>query len=220
PPTDVAGAASGAAAGSSSVPLPVSPERTRIVTTSDADDEVRAAVEAVVAAAHEGISLERIAILHPTPRPYGRSLHEQLAAAGIPTNGTAVRPLAAGLVGRTALDLLALPDHDFRRSDVIGLLHRARLRTADGTPAPTAAWERLSREAGVVQGRAAWDQLLARLADGFATRADEAEAMGGDPHAETCNDSRRDHPEKQSRRARRSRDHRTLAPAYYLQVIT
>jgi ATP-dependent helicase/nuclease subunit B len=146
--------------------------RTRILSASDADDEVRAAVRHVVQAALDGTPLERIAVLYGTAQPYGRLVHEHLAAAGVPRNGASIRPLAASVVGRTLLDLLALPDHDFRRADVIGVLARAPGRVA----APVATWERQSRQAGVVAGRAQWDQLLGRLVREHDLRADQLQA--------------------------------------------
>jgi ATP-dependent helicase/nuclease subunit B len=190
--------------------IPVGPSRTSIITTSDADDEVRAAVQAVVDAARAGTPLERIAVLHPTPRPYGRSLHEQLGAAGIATNGTAVRPLGASLLGRTLLDLLALPDHGFRRADVVGLLARSTTRGADGRRAPTAAWERMSRQAGVVRGRDEWDRLIGRFADELAARAAAVEAEGDDPHDELGTDRRRDRVDHLHRRTQQARDLRAV----------
>ena len=120
--------------------LPVAAGRTLVLTASDADDEVRAAVRQVVRAAFDGTPLERVAILYGAPQPYGRLVHEHLAAAGVPRNGAAVRPLAASVVGRTLVDLLALPDHGFRRGDVLGVLARAPGSAA----APVATWERLS----------------------------------------------------------------------------
>ena len=157
------------------VPLPVTSAATRVITTSDADDEVRAAVRAVVAAARTGTPLDRIAILFGSDAPYGRLVHEHLAAAGIPRNGAAVRPLAASTLGRTIVDLLALPDHDFRRADVMGLLARA----VEGSAlAPTAAWERITRHAGVVAGRADWDHLLERTAHEYTSQADALDASG------------------------------------------
>ncbi|HEY8526859.1 MAG TPA: PD-(D/E)XK nuclease family protein [Acidimicrobiales bacterium] len=155
--------------------IPVAPGRTRVLTASDADEEVRAAVRAIVEATRQGTPLGRIAVLYGSTEPYGRLVHEHLAAAGIARNGTAVRPLAASAVGRLLLDLLALPDHNFRRSDVMGLLARSALRGPDG-PAPVGQWERLTREAGVVAGRGDWDGLLRRLADGLDLRAQEVEA--------------------------------------------
>src|SRR5262249_5949793 len=82
---------------------PVSRSTTRLVTTSDADDEVRAAVRAVVDATREGTPLERIAVLFAAREPYGRLVHEHLAAAGIPANGMAPHSLAGRALGRMLL---------------------------------------------------------------------------------------------------------------------
>lgn len=157
---------------SSTPPLPVSTERTVILTSSDGDEEVRAAVRAVIEAVRGGTRLDRIAVLHASPEPYARLAHEQLHAAGVATNGAAVVPLAARMAGRTLLDLLALPDNEFRRQDVFALLsagpvlHRGRW-------APVTAWERLSRDAAVVAGRHDWDAHLTQEADKLTQRADE-----------------------------------------------
>ena len=78
----------------------------RSLTASDADEEVRAAVRAVVDAVRAGTPLDRIAVLHASPEPYARLAHEHLHAAGIATNGAAVVPLAARVAGRTLLELL------------------------------------------------------------------------------------------------------------------
>jgi len=169
-------------------PLPVGPATTRVVTTSDADDEVRTAVRHVVEAVRGGTPLERIGLLFGTAQPYGRLLHEHLAAAGVPRNGVAVRPLAASVVGRTVVDLLALPDHDFRRADVVGLLARA----AEGPALPSAAaWERDSRAAGVVAGRTDWDALLRRAADEHDRAAARTEAVGDERDAPWAERERR-----------------------------
>jgi ATP-dependent helicase/nuclease subunit B len=179
-------------------PLPVSVESTRIVTASDADDEVRAAVRAVVDAAREGTPLDHIAILFGSTVPYGRLVHEHLAAAGIARNGAAVRPLAAGALGRTVLDLLALADHDFRRADVMGLLARATEGSAD---APTAAWERITRQAGVVAGRSDWDHLLDRAAHQYEVQADKLAESADDRDLAAAR-----FPRLQAERARRLRE--------------
>jgi len=140
----------------------VSTSRTRIVTTSDADDEVRAGVRAVIDAARDGIPLERIALLYGSREPYGRLVHEQLDAAGIKHNGSAIVPLTARMAGRTLLGLIDLPASGFRRADVFAWLAGARLRHR-GRSVPGTAWERLSRDAGVVAGRGQWDRLLAAV---------------------------------------------------------
>ncbi len=192
--------------------LVVHPDTSRILTASDADDEVRSAVRAVVDSARAGTPLERVAILYGTPEPYARIVHEQLAAAGIARNGAAVRPLAASVVGRTLLDLLALPDHDFRRSDVIGLLTRAGGvgRRRGGDSAPTAEWHRMTRDAGVVAGREQWSRLLDHLAADLDRRAESIDVVGTDPFDEAGSDRRRDAANGVRRRSERVRDLRTL----------
>jgi RecB family exonuclease len=160
----------------------VDASRTRIVTVSDADEEVRAAVRAVVDAVRSGTPLDRIALLFPDPEPYARLAHEQLGAAGVVANGTAVMTLQARVAGRTLLGLLALAeggDGGFRRDDLFAWLGGARIHH-DGRWAPASAWERLSRDAGIVGGRHQWDRLLTRLAE---ERDAQVELDAADPEA-------------------------------------
>jgi RecB family exonuclease len=154
---------------------PVAAERTHLVVTSDADEEVREAVRAVVDAARAGTPLDRIAVLYATASPYDRLLREHLAGAGIAANGSASVPVAERMAGRTLLGFLALPELSFRRQDVLDWLTAAPL-LLEGRRAPVAAWERISREAGVVAGRGHWDRLLA----GFARRELERASAGED----------------------------------------
>jgi hypothetical protein len=148
--------------------------RTRLATTSDADEEVRAAVRAVTSAVRTGTALERVAILYPAPEPYARLVDEQLSAAGIAHNGAAVVPLTARVAGRTLLGLLRLPEGGMRREDLFAWLAGAPLRH-QGQPVPVTAWERVSREAGVVTGRDHWDRLLNTYAQDREAQADLAE---------------------------------------------
>jgi len=100
----------------------VDPKRTRLLTASDADEEVRAGVRAVMEAVRAGTPLDRIAILFADPHPYARLAFEQLAAAGVAMNGTAVMPLSARVSARALLGLLSLPEGGFRRADVFAWL--------------------------------------------------------------------------------------------------
>jgi ATP-dependent helicase/nuclease subunit B len=176
----------------------VSADRTHVITVSDCDEEVRAAVRCVVDAARAGTPLDRVAILHASPVPYARLAHEQLAAAGIDVNGAAVMPLTARVVGRSLLGLLALPDSGFRREEVFAWLSGGQLRQ-DGRSVPVTAWERLSREAGVVSGRGDWDLRLAALAAG---RDNEAVLDEGDPDAPTWRAERKRREAEQARALR------------------
>ena len=176
----------------------VDADRTSIVLASDADDEVRMAIRAVVDAVRAGTPLGRIALLYASDDPYARLVHEQLAAAQIAVNGPAVVPLAGRVAGRVLLDLLRLPERGFRRQDVFAWLAGAPI-LVDGRWAPTVRWERLSREAGVVAGREDWDKRLAALADDNETRAAEAEA---DPEQPPWRAERRRETAEHARRLR------------------
>ncbi|MDQ6696147.1 MAG: PD-(D/E)XK nuclease family protein, partial [Actinomycetota bacterium] len=145
-------------------------ERTRFFTASDADEEVREAVRAVVDAARGGTPLDRMAVLHASPEPYDRLIREHLSAAGISVNGATDVPVAARLAGRTLLQLLDLPALRFRREDVFAWLTAAPVREGR-RHAPVTAWERISREAGVVAGAAQWDQRLLAYAERLEAKA-------------------------------------------------
>jgi ATP-dependent helicase/nuclease subunit B len=186
-------------------PAPVHPSRTTVLTASDGDEEVRAAVRTVVDAMRSGIRLDRIAVLHASPEPYARLAHEQLHAAGVPTNGAAVVPLAARVAGRTLLELLGLPHGGFRRQDVFAWLASAPI-LRDGRLAPTTSWERLSRDAAVVAGRHDWDVRLTQLALQREERAAEAELDDDQPEW---------FPDRQRTEAVRARELR----AFLLEVI-
>jgi hypothetical protein len=139
------------------------PGASRVVSASDPDDEVRAVVRLVVDAARVGVPLERMAVLYGAPEPYARLVHEQLEAAGIPHNGAAVRTLADSALGRGLLGLLALPDRDFQRHDVMRLLATTPVHHR-GRRVPSASWERISRAAEIVRGPEHWQQRLERYA--------------------------------------------------------
>jgi len=147
-----------------------------VVSTSDPDDEVRAAIRLVIEAVRDGVPLERMAILYGATEPYARLVHEQLEAAGIAHNGAAVRTLAESVLGRSLLGLLALPDRDFHRHDVMALLAGAPVFRA-GAPVPAARWERISRVAGIVRGPRQWHDRLERHARTLARAAAEARAV-------------------------------------------
>lgn len=132
---------------------------TEVVVTSDADDEVRTAVRVVLDAARAGTALSRIAVLYPSREPYARLLTEQFAAAGIACNGVAARTTADRVAGRWLLQALALPDRDFARARVLELLAATPGKDGRGTRHPVAAFDRVSRAAGVVGG-ADWTQRL------------------------------------------------------------
>jgi hypothetical protein len=142
----------------------------RVVHASDADDEMRCVVRLVTERLRD-TPAHRIAVLYGAAEPYARLLAEHLATAGIISNGTGVRPTIERTLARTLLDVLALPDHGWRRDEVLAVLAEAPVRDADGRRVPAARWDRISRVAGVVGG----DQWETRLAGYAAQERDAAE---------------------------------------------
>ncbi|MDX2381131.1 MAG: PD-(D/E)XK nuclease family protein [Acidimicrobiia bacterium] len=155
----------GTTAGPSSAPPSNSPPGPpRIVSTTDADDEVRIAVRTVVDAARGGTPLERIAVLWPVNAPYARLVEHHLDAADIGWNGRPGTLLSEQLVCRLLLDLLDIDHRGLRRRDLFALLADVPARDGSGQFLPSAAWERVSREAGVARD-SDWTPRLAAYAD-------------------------------------------------------
>lgn len=143
-------------------PPPAPPTATRVLTASDADDEVRCVVREVVTALRT-TPAHRVALLHTATAPYARLLHEHLGAAGIAVNGPGTRPVHERALARAVLELLALGAQDLPRAELFRVLAAAPVRLPDGTLVPVSRWERLSRSAGVVGGEH-WDTRLQRFA--------------------------------------------------------
>lgn len=158
----------------------------RIVVAPDPEVEVRAVVRAVAARMADGRPLDRMAVVYRSPRPYGLLVHEQLAAAGIPHSGPAVRTLAQTAAGRVLLGLLRLPAERFSRRAVVAWLDSGPILEAPGGDrAPAPRWDALSRAVGVVAGEAAWHGALVRHGRALSHRlaALEAEGEGDDGQA-------------------------------------
>jgi ATP-dependent helicase/nuclease subunit B len=133
---------------------------TAVWSVSDADDEVRSVVRGVVDAMREGVPLERMAVVFGSAEPYSRLVHDHFELAGIAHNGVSVRTLADSVLGRALLRLLALPDDDYRRDYVFSLLASVPVFDGHGREVPAVAWERVSRDAGVVGGVGEWADRL------------------------------------------------------------
>ncbi len=143
------------------------PAKAGLIEVAAPDEEVRAALRQISGQAAAGVNLEDMALLYTDPEPYASLISEQLAAAGIPFRGPGQRPLAQTLVGRTMRRLLALAAHGLDRRAVIGLLNSAPIDRGDGTEAPALQWDRLSRQAGVIDGDH-WETRLAELGSSLA----------------------------------------------------
>ena len=156
----------------------------RALSVSDADDEVRHALRAVVDAARRGTPLGRCAILYGLETPYVRLIGDALDAAGIERCGATAQTVETSLLGRSLLDMLALRDRGFSRRAVMAWLAAAPVsveRPDDPSDeadshrwrgVPSAAWERVARSARVESGLDIWTQRLDRYAADLAAEAD------------------------------------------------
>ena len=169
------------------------------LSVSDADDEVRHAVRAVVEAARAGTPLGRCAIVYGVESPYVRLISDALDAAGIPRCGATSRTVETSLLGRSLLEMLALRDRGFSRRVVMAWLAGApvSVRRPDDSSedpdshrwqaVPSAAWEREARAARVESGIDSWRRRLTRYAEDCTAEADhhaadEEQAWRGDRH--------------------------------------
>jgi RecB family exonuclease len=133
---------------------------TKVISASDADDEVRTIVRGVVDAMREGTPLEQMAVLYGPAEPYARLLDEHLELAGIVRNGASVRTLSDCVLGRALLRLVDLADGAYRRDDVCAFFASAPALDGNRRPVPAIEWERITRKAGIVGGLAEWRQRL------------------------------------------------------------
>ena len=149
-----------------------------VLVCADPDDEVRAAVRAVVASVDAGAASWRQAIFHPPGPAYPRAIHQGLQAAGVATNGPETRRLDRSVAGSTLLGLLELAASDWARDEVMAWLSTAPVVTGpDHRRVPASRWDSLSSQAGVVRGASQWRERLGNLAARDAGRASDAGAL-------------------------------------------
>lgn len=145
--------------------------RTWVRSAPSADAEVLMALRYLLRRNAEGVPLERMALLHGGAPPYPVLARDLAAAAGLPTHGPGTRPLSASIAGRVLAGALALGDRDWRRDEVAAWLGCGPLLHA-GRAVPSAEWDRLSCEAGVVSGLGQWRDRLAVHAAALRARAE------------------------------------------------
>ncbi|MEP1123073.1 MAG: hypothetical protein ABJH68_04185, partial [Ilumatobacter sp.] len=164
------------------------PTGDRIISTTDAADEVRATCSRILELLAAGTPPDRIGIFFPTPDPYVRIIEQQFDAAGIAINGPDPRRLADSVAGRVLLGALDLPEERWRRDRVIALVSAGPLMSNDERVRPT-AWDELSRDAGVVADLGDWRTKLDRHLQATKKQLDELgpdAAVGDDAVGESA----------------------------------
>lgn len=155
----------------------------RLVSAPDPAREVREAARACLAWAAAGIPFHEMAVVYRNPDPYRELLDEAFHDAGIPIYLRDGRPLIGHPLGRSLLVLLDLAGSNLRRSAVMEFLTATTLPAATAErygPLEPAAWDAVSREAGIVEGRQQWLKRLEYLA--YVKRRD-AVGDDGEPDA-------------------------------------
>jgi len=158
-------------------PTPATPDDTvALVSAPDAVREARDAVRTCLRWAADGIAFHEMAIAYRNGREYRGLIDQALREAGIPFYLHEGTPLSERPLGRQALALLDLFDSTLPRAQVMQFLADARLPDATwerygGVSGPS--WDRLSREAGVVEGPAQWRERLTLLGAELAARAQD-----------------------------------------------
>ncbi len=147
-------------------PPPAAEER--FVLAPDPATEAREAVREALRALEGGVPLHEIAVLHGADETYGQLLREAFELAAVPAVSLPGLSLAKTPAGRGVLALALLTERDFARGTVMDFLAvaplRDRLPSKDGPiHAMTAAWDRVSRDAGVTRGAGRWSRALSAL---------------------------------------------------------
>lgn len=161
----------------------------RIIAAPGEAREVLEAVRTVAEMTRRGVPLEEIGVLYRGADPYARLIASQLAPLEIRSFSLEGRTLRQTRAARALFSLLEIRERDHERAAVIdflavadldpGVLRAASEPAGDRPPASPpnpADWDLLSRMAGIVSGREAWDERLDRLARALTFRAAEASA--------------------------------------------
>ena len=134
----------------------------------DPAGEAREVVKRVISTLDGGLSLNDVAVFHGADRAYPALIREAFAAAGIPVAPVPGVPISETSTGRALLSLLRLPDEDFSRVRTMDFFTLAPLRSdipagTDSIRPWTAAWDKVSRKAGITRGAGRWTDGLQML---------------------------------------------------------
>lgn len=154
---------------------PKPPPVTRLVIAPDPQQEVRWVLRHLLRAAQEGVPFHRMAVLYRQAMPYAALVQEELSLAGVPMAGPGNVPLAETAAGRTLLGLIRLVGSDLPRSALMAWLTGCPIVHQGGhrRSIQPSRWDAISREAGVVEGLAQWEQRLGRYAAELERLAEE-----------------------------------------------
>jgi RecB family exonuclease len=138
----------------------------RFLLAPDVASEAREAVRELLGALANGVPPHDVALLHGADPAYAGLLREACERAGVPAAPLPGVSLLETRAGRGLLALIELPGHEYARAAAMDALAIAPLRRfvprrgADPARTRRAAWERISRAAGITRGLDRWQSGL------------------------------------------------------------
>jgi RecB family exonuclease len=149
------------------------PDAIEIVAAPGEEREVREIARVILRHVAAGGRFDEVGLLVRQPAAYRAAIRDVFEAAGIPYRWAAGPTLGETRAGRTLRLLAEVRRADFARAAVIELLGFADLRPGPGVH--PAEWDRLSRQAGIVDGARAWRERLRWLARPAGPEAPDAD---------------------------------------------
>jgi RecB family exonuclease len=147
---------------------PVSNPESSFVLAPDPASEAREVVREALSALESGLALHEIGVFHGADPAYRRLICEAFEAANVPVAPLPGIALQETRAGRAVLGLARLPNAEFSRGAMMDVLSVAPLRERlpgrnGGLRAQPAAWDRISREAGITKSEQQWEKRLTAL---------------------------------------------------------
>jgi hypothetical protein len=139
-----------------------------VISAPDPSEEARTVIRRLVGDLERGVPLWQIAVLYGDEEMHGGLVRQALDAAELPWHASTGRPLATCWAARSLLGLLGLPERRFAREAVLEWLSGRSPGDSDAvdplSSIPVSTWDRLSRQAQVLEGARQWVERLGRLA--------------------------------------------------------
>jgi len=157
------------------------PRPVRILSAPGEPREAREVVRRVLDLAAKGIPFGEIGVLLRNPEGYAQLLRDAFELRGVPCFVAGGVPLAETPEARCLGMLADLLGGGLPRADVMQFIHFAPLALEGllGRVPRTAAWDRLTIEAGIIDGPEEWTRRLARLEKRFGADERRAEELAG-----------------------------------------
>jgi RecB family exonuclease len=142
-----------------------------LVSVPDPAEEIRTLVRKILATAASGTRFGEMAVAF-SDNSYTARLLEAFERAGVPAAGADPRTIADMPEGRFLTGLLDVYSTGFSREALVDWVDGGLAVDLAGRPIPSARWDLISRQAGIVGGADQWSEQLMRFSAAATRRAD------------------------------------------------